>query len=198
MFSFLCFFFSALLFASLLICPFFVWTYKVQNNLWRASLCCSAVMLCFCASLSCLELVVCRRGAVLPTSLLEHHSMSQSSQTHQRSPHRMRDKWPHADTGLENTARVSPPRNWKVSIGWHTHPREGADTFSVAMFSPFVTETWVQKMALFCFQRWCRERFRACVMTHQATANDMHSLRITANSSTGTQQSMTIPGNLQM
>ena len=118
-------------------------------------------------------------GALKHTSLLEHHSVSQRSQTHQRSPHRIRDKCLHAHPSLETTARVSPPRHWEVSIGWHTHqdmaiwlahPREGADSFSLVLLSPFVTETWIQKMAKICSQRWYRESFRACVMPRQATA----------------------------
>ena len=36
------------------------------------------------------------------TSLLEHHSVSQSSQTHQSSPHRIRDKCPHAHPQSRN------------------------------------------------------------------------------------------------
>ena len=64
------------------------------------------------------------------TSLLEHHSMSQSSQTHQRSPHRTQEQCPHAHSSLETTARVSPPRHSEVSsagtctktwpFGWRT------------------------------------------------------------------------------
>ena len=109
--------------------------------------------------------------SVLPTSLLEHQSMSQSAQAHQHSTHRIQEKCPHAHPSLETTARVSPPRHWEVSIGRHTHqdmaiwmanPRAGADSFSLVLLSPFVTETWIQKMAIICFLRWCRESFRAC------------------------------------
>ena len=133
---------------------------------------------------------LCVSSSVFFTSLLEHHSMSQSSQAHQRSPHRIQEQCPHAHPSLETTARVSPPRHWEVSIGWHTHQdmaillahrREGADSFSMVLLSPFVTETWFQKMVIICFHRWCRESFSACVMPRLASVKLGHAMKQTVS-----------------